>query len=349
MPRASAQHPPQDDAAARAAGPDDANSWRPARPEAGSPLNEHGRVSDGPSAESPDQADAAGSDEREANPPSDVAVRAPSNDNPPSPWPWGASRPPGADPADPGEPGEPDGGRPLPAAPSAQERAAEIRELIARLKALPPAPPPRPPARDRLPGTAREAWLDIAWYERWHPDDSEAEMAISGRLSHCTRVDLNPFLGRDPSGEQVWFVPGAVAAPGLGALIPAQLTAILADPDLRIRLAAAHPVTGAVDALDQRAYRPGAALARLVRARDGTCRFPGCNTPASRCHLDHVTRYPDGPTSASNLQSLCSGHHGFKHHATWTVTMTPDGTCTWTAPNGRTHTTHPHAVHDQAA
>ena len=144
-------------------------------------------------------------------------------------------------------------------------------------------------------------------------------------------------------------MPGPVAAPGLGCLIPAQLTAILADPDLRIRLAAAHPDTGAVDALDQRAYRPGAALARLVRARDGTCRFPGCNTPASRCHLDHVTRYPDGPTAASNLQSLCAAHHGFKHHATWSVTMTPEGTCTWTAPNGRTHTTYPHAVHDQAA
>ena len=29
--------------------------------------------------------------------------------------------------------------------------------------------------------------------------------------------------------------------------------------------------------------------------------------------------------------------------------MTPDGIATWTAPNGRTHTTHPHAIHDDAA
>ena len=29
--------------------------------------------------------------------------------------------------------------------------------------------------------------------------------------------------------------------------------------------------------------------------------------------------------------------------------MTPGGVCTWTAPNGRSHTTHPIALHDDAA
>ena len=29
--------------------------------------------------------------------------------------------------------------------------------------------------------------------------------------------------------------------------------------------------------------------------------------------------------------------------------MTPEGVCTWTAPNGRSHTTHPVALHDDAA
>ena len=63
--------------------------------------------------------------------------------------------------------------------------------------------------------------------------------------------------------------------------------------------------------------------------------------------LDHVIAYPAGPTTAANLQSLCRTHHGFKHHGGWTVRMTPD--CTWTAPNGRSHTTHPHNLHDDAA
>ena len=135
----------------------------------------------------------------------------------------------------------------------------------------------------------------------------------------------------------------------VGMLLPAQVGAILADPDTIIRLGMAHPNTGAVDHLDEQTYRPGAALARLVRARDGTCRYPGCATAAGRCDLDHLIAYPHGPTTAWNLQSLCRAHHGFKHHAGWAVTMTREGICTWTAPNGRSHTTYPVTIHDDAA
>ena len=43
-------------------------------------------------------------------------------------------------------------------------------------------------------------------------------------------------------------------------------------------------------------YRPRLALDRLVRLRDGRCSAPGCRMPAHRCDLDHVIRYPFGPT-----------------------------------------------------
>jgi hypothetical protein len=194
-----------------------------------------------------------------------------------------------------------------------------------------------------------QAWADIHWIEGLLWDASPVECRVGSTVAECARVDVNPYLDRDLTGQRVWFVPGPVLAPGIGVLLPAHVTRILADPDVRVRLARAHPDTGAVDALAEKTYRPGAALARLVRARDGTCRFPGCATPANTCHLDHVVRYPDGPTAPANLQSLCATHHGFKHHAGWTVTMTETGICTWTAPTGRTHTTHPYAIHDQAA
>lgn len=93
------------------------------------------------------------------------------------------------------------------------------------------------------------------------------------------------------------------------------------------------------------AYRPGRPMARRVRRRDGTCRFPGCATPADRCQLDHVVRWPDGPTEEGNRLTLCATHHGFKHHAGWRLTMTADGIVTWTAPTGRSHTTRPRAAH----
>jgi Domain of unknown function (DUF222) len=151
------------------------------------------------------------------------------------------------------------------------------------------------------------------------------------------------------SGADVWFVPSLVEVPTLGALLPATVAALLADPDTAVRLSRSDLVTGAVRAQDPATYRPGAALARAVRSRDGTCRFPGCATPARRTQLDHVIPFPLGPTHPANLASLCATHHGFKHHAGWTLAMTTEGICTWTAPDGRTHTTWPLDRHGHAA
>ncbi|WP_392425757.1 HNH endonuclease signature motif containing protein [Barrientosiimonas humi] len=88
-------------------------------------------------------------------------------------------------------------------------------------------------------------------------------------------------------------------------------------------------------------YRPGARLRRAVKRRDRRCRFPGCDRRTTFTDLDHVEPWPRGRTSASNLQNLCRHHHCTKHQAGWRVVMTPDGTCTWTSPTGRTHTTQP--------
>ena len=155
----------------------------------------------------------------------------------------------------------------------------------------------------------------------------------------------------DPSAPQdrVWFVDGFVEAPGASALVPEQVVAVLDDPDTRIRITTGQPGAADGDTKRRRTYRPGKALAERVRARDRQCRFPGCSVPASRCHLDHVVAFPLGQTVEANLQCLCPAHHGFKHHAGWTVTMTPDGTCAWTAPTCRTHTTSPGSMRNLAA
>ncbi|HET7822970.1 MAG TPA: HNH endonuclease signature motif containing protein [Ornithinibacter sp.] len=103
-----------------------------------------------------------------------------------------------------------------------------------------------------------------------------------------------------------------------------------------------HPVSGAL--LDHTAtdsYRPPAALAALVRQRDGRCRFPGCHVSARFCDLDHVRPWPNGPTAAANLVCLCRRHHRVKQRLGWRVRLRPDSTLTWTDPTGRTRTTHP--------
>ena len=90
-------------------------------------------------------------------------------------------------------------------------------------------------------------------------------------------------------------------------------------------------------------YRPSNSLANFVRARDLTCRFPGCTTPAERCDIDHVVPYPIGWTHAANLVCLCRKHHHLKTFWTgdWALTLLPDGAAIWTSPTGRTYTTHP--------
>ncbi|MGZ8748570.1 MAG: DUF222 domain-containing protein, partial [Mycobacterium sp.] len=55
------------------------------------------------------------------------------------------------------------------------------------------------------------------------------------------------------------------------------------------------------DAEPEPGYRLSAKLDRFVRARDLTCRFPGCTMPAEFCDIDHVIPYPLGATHPSNL------------------------------------------------
>ena len=67
------------------------------------------------------------------------------------------------------------------------------------------------------------------------------------------------------------------------------------------------------DAPPEPGYRPSAALADFVRCRDLTCRWPGCDRPATQCHLDHPVPYAQGgPTHASNVKCYCPTHQRLK-------------------------------------
>ncbi|WP_245569787.1 DUF222 domain-containing protein [Gordonia shandongensis] len=92
-------------------------------------------------------------------------------------------------------------------------------------------------------------------------------------------------------------------------------------------------------------YRPTAVLDTAVRGLFGTCSWVGCDRPAWRCDLDHVTEYnhadpgSGGPTCACNLNPKCRFHHGLKTHTrgwlddqiidahgiVWTELTTPEG------------------------
>jgi hypothetical protein len=94
-------------------------------------------------------------------------------------------------------------------------------------------------------------------------------------------------------------------------------------------------------------YQPSAALERAIRCRDLTCRFPGCNRPASICDIDHTVPFnhqdpaAGGPTTAENLKCLCRQHHRLKTFGAWRDAQLTDGTVAWTSPTGRIYRTSP--------
>jgi hypothetical protein len=101
-----------------------------------------------------------------------------------------------------------------------------------------------------------------------------------------------------------------------------------------------HPRDATVVAVDR--YRPSDQQRRLLAARDGHCRFPGCRVPVHRCDVDHtLAAAHGGPTEINNLAHLCRRHHTLKHHSAWRVTQHLDGTLEWTSPTGRRHDDRP--------
>lgn len=88
--------------------------------------------------------------------------------------------------------------------------------------------------------------------------------------------------------------PGSLL--GADALIPPELVAELAESARR------QPLRSPADAPAERGYVPSRALADFVRCRDLTCRFPGCDAPATRCDVDHTIPHADGgATHASKV------------------------------------------------
>lgn len=86
---------------------------------------------------------------------------------------------------------------------------------------------------------------------------------------------------------------------GHGA-IPAGLAREIATDAVRKRLVY-DPLSGALLDHGRTTYRPPAALADFVRARDVYCRSPICRRRAIDAGLDHIVPYPKGPTSADNM------------------------------------------------
>ena len=110
------------------------------------------------------------------------------------------------------------------------------------------------------------------------------------------------------------------------------------SPDARWRRLVTDPVTGELKAMGTYKYRIPTALREAIKARDVTCRFPGCHARAEFFDCDHIVPHPAGATCANNLEGMCRRHHRTKTFSAWRVERDPDSPThdlIWTSPLGR--------------
>lgn len=208
----------------------------------------------------------------------------------------------------------------------------------------------------RIDGVAREAVAAARKAARW-TDDADVptlgeERARAALAALAGEGDAVADLAGVSVELNVVAPAGALLGCGDDADSPAELAGVgfipapmarelAADARWRRWVTAADGQCESVVGVGRDTYRPSAALADLIRARDRTCRFPRCSRRSTACDLDHTVRYPDGPTSADNLAAVCRRHHRLKHEAGWSVEQTGDATLVWRSPMGSVITERP--------
>ncbi|WP_392425393.1 hypothetical protein [Barrientosiimonas humi] len=183
-----------------------------------------------------------------------------------------------------------------------------------------------------------------------HPDDDPCAVSASATRA-AAATSARSTLTLEQAAAILKNSATVVVHDRAGPVPTEQVIQLLSERAARVTVERFDPHALADDLPEERSvappaagsngYRPGARLRRAVKRRDRRCRYPGCDRRALFTDLDHVEPWPRGRTTATNLQNLCRHHHCTKHEAGWRVVMTPDGTCTWTSPTGRTHTTRP--------
>ncbi|MFV0525085.1 MAG: DUF222 domain-containing protein [Acidimicrobiales bacterium] len=164
------------------------------------------------------------------------------------------------------------------------------------------------------------------------PDSEAPGAGLAGRRGRIDiRIDLATLIGLTDRPAHII---------GWGPVLAdiARQIALAPTADQRWVYTITHPDTGVVLGTGTTRRRPNARQARHVTSSQPTCRFPGCQAPATASDIDHIYPYADGgPTLTHNLMPLCRHDHQVKHAPGWTMTATPDGH-TWTTPHHHTYT-----------
>jgi hypothetical protein len=178
---------------------------------------------------------------------------------------------------------------------------------------------------------------DARWAGCGHDRPARHRPAVVTRVT----MPLSTLLGVDDQPADL---------EGYGAIDPVTARALAAGGVFQRMVT--DPLSGTLLDLGRTTYRPSAALAEHVQARDGTCRHPACSVPAGACDLDHTRDYhrepddggPPGTTSHDNLGPLCRRHHRMKSEAGFRLRQTAPGRFEWLTPTGHHYAVPEHLV-----
>ncbi len=173
--------------------------------------------------------------------------------------------------------------------------------------------------------------------------DQRRADALAGFLeSHCTwdvRADI--VISADCLAGDTDWTPELKRR---GPIASEFARRLVWSADARWQRLVTDPATGALVDMNAGTYRIPKRIREAVKARDLTCRFPGCHQPAEFLDIDHVRPWPAGTTCPEDLGGECRRHHRVKTHAPWKVRKRsgPTADMIWTSPLGQTHTTTAH-------
>ena len=99
---------------------------------------------------------------------------------------------------------------------------------------------------------------------------------------------------------------------------------------------------GAPEQFGHETYTVPRRLFRQVAARDGGCRFPGCDRTVRFTDAHHIDYWEHGgSTDYDNLLLLCRRHHTYTHQQHLTVKLLPNGDAHFTWHHGQHRETQP--------
>jgi hypothetical protein len=150
-----------------------------------------------------------------------------------------------------------------------------------------------------------------------------AEDADPDRATIVVHVEADALLGDD----------GAAAIEGGCELAPETVGRLACDCSLQV---VANDHEGRSLGVGRKTRTPPPWLRRLVKKRDGCCRFPGCER-GRFLHTHHVRHWTphEGPTELDNLLMLCTHHHRLVHEGGWSIRGAPDENLVFVRPDGR--------------